>query len=272
MDTIIEFEVSENPKPSDGLPDILYKYRNWGSTYNQRLITEREVYFSSASEFNDPFDAKFPVRYDLIGDSELKDRLRRSYKKENPTAGYNLVEGAVQRAFDNLRNPDYLEELYERKYQANSKVIGVFSMAERRDNILMWSHYANYHKGFVAGFDTDMLFNAISPTILSVTYQDEYPTIMPGLGTDEGAHEIAQMYSVKSSLWSYEEEVRMFKMYAAGKSYTYQPEALREIIFGCKISSAHRSEMLALAPSFPNVKFYDAKMDSRAFKLNIIPV
>jgi hypothetical protein len=272
VDTSINFEVSENPKPSDGLPHILYKYRNWGSTYNQRLITEREVYFSSASEFNDPFDARFPIRYDLVGDSELKDRLRRSYKQGFPLAGHSLVEAEVNRAFDNLRNPVYLEELYERKYQANSEVIGVFSMAERSDNILMWSHYANYHKGFVAGFDTDILFHNMSPTILRVTYQDEYPIIMPGLGTDEGALELAQVYSVKSSLWSYEEEVRMFKMHAAGKAFIYQPEALREIIFGCKISSAHRSEMLALAPSFPNAKFYDAKMDSRAFKLNIIPV
>lgn len=272
MDTIINFETSDNPKPSDGLPAILYKYRNWGSTYNQRLITEREVYFSSASEFNDPFDAKFPVRYDLVEDGELKDRLRRSYKQGNPLAVHHLVEAEVQKAFNNLRNPAYLEEFHERKYQANAKVIGVFSMAERRDNILMWSHYANYHKGFVAGFDTDMLFNAISPTILGVTYQDEYPTIMPGLGTDEGAHEIAKMYSVKSSLWSYEEEVRMFKMYAAGKTYTYKPEALQEIVFGCKMPSEHRSEILALAPAFPNVKFYDAKMDSRAFKLNIISV
>lgn len=259
-------------KPSDGLPSVLYKYRNWGSLYNQRLITEQEIYFSSASEFNDPFDARFPIRYDLVGDSDLKNMIRRSYKQGFPCAGANLVEAEVQKAFDNLRNPIYLEDFCERKYQANSKVIGVFSMAERCDNILMWSHYANYHKGFVVGFDTNTLFDSVSSTILKVTYQEEYPIIMPGLGMDNGAQELVHMYSVKASLWNYEEEVRMFKTNAAGRAYVYQPEALRKIIFGCKISSEHRHEILALASVFPNIRFYDAKMDLHTFKLNIIPL
>ncbi|EPJ44297.1 MAG: hypothetical protein OFPII_35920 [Osedax symbiont Rs1] len=30
---------------------------------------------------------------------------------------------------------------------------GILSMTERIDNLLMWSHYADSHTGFVIGFD-----------------------------------------------------------------------------------------------------------------------
>ena len=34
-------------------------------------------------------------------------------------------------------------------------VIGVLSLSEKRDNLLMWAHYAAQHTGFVIGFDSE---------------------------------------------------------------------------------------------------------------------
>jgi hypothetical protein len=272
MNKQFESQTSENPRPSDGLPNTIYKYRNWANEYNQKILTNREIYFSAADDFNDPFDSKFPIRYDLIGDDELKQRLANTYLRGKANASPAEVEEQVLMAFNNLRNADYLNDLQERKYAVNNEVIGVFSLTTQPTNILMWSHYSNSHKGFVVGFDTDSLFTDIQCTILPINYQNEYPSIPPGLGTEEGPLEIYGVYGTKSGLWEYEDEVRMIKVHGAKKSFQYKPETLKEVILGCKISEKHRDEILGVARNFPNVQVYQARMSRTAFELDIQPV
>jgi hypothetical protein len=43
--------------------------------------------------------------------------------------------------------------------EANKNKIGVISLTEAKDNLLMWSHYANEHKGAVIGFWAKSAFN-----------------------------------------------------------------------------------------------------------------
>jgi len=268
MSDIITLASDSNQKPSDGLPSTLYKYRNWCTPFHSRVITEREVYLSSAEEFNDPFDARFTLRYDLLSDEDLRKRLTTSFVRGEPQAGANRVRAQVDNAFQNMRDPEYLADFHERKHKANNEAIGVFCMSTQRDNILMWSHYANSHKGFVAGFDTDILFHDVSPTVCGVNYQDEYPMIIPGLGMDT-PQELYEVYSTKSSLWAYEDEVRMFKVYAARKTFIYRPEALREIIFGCNISADDKKKITEAASVFPDVKLFQATISQREFALEI---
>ena len=48
------------------LPKTLFKYRSWGNSYHQKLLTERTIYFAKPSEFNDPFDGNISIRWDLL--------------------------------------------------------------------------------------------------------------------------------------------------------------------------------------------------------------
>lgn len=43
--------------------------------------------------------------------------------------------------------------------EENKSKIGVISLTESKDNLLMWSHYANEHKGSVIGFWAESAFN-----------------------------------------------------------------------------------------------------------------
>ena len=47
----------------EGIPPILYKHRDWSDQHQKRLLTDGEIYFASADQFNDPFDCSIPVRY-----------------------------------------------------------------------------------------------------------------------------------------------------------------------------------------------------------------
>ena len=49
-------------------PKVLYKYRMWQDPskkeqYQRKILTDNEIYLSSAEQFNDPFDCSLPFRY-----------------------------------------------------------------------------------------------------------------------------------------------------------------------------------------------------------------
>jgi hypothetical protein len=60
---------------------------------------------------------------------------------------------------------------------ANLPNFQVSALSEPRDDILMWAHYANDHKGFCLEFklDNDASFKSV---YFPVHYQDEYPNLL----------------------------------------------------------------------------------------------
>lgn len=90
---------------------------------------------------------------------------------------------------------------------------GIVSLTETRDNLLMWSHYADEHKGFVIEFDYSHLFftkkhmemfndNPLVNQIHRVLYRKER---LNELINDN----IIEAYFYKSDEWSYEKEHRL---------------------------------------------------------------
>jgi Protein of unknown function (DUF2971) len=78
----------------------------------------------------------------------------------------------------------------------------------------MWSHYADSHRGFVIGFDSDNpFFHREKPRTMTpldeVRYSNKRP-VMPPFDeiTPENTHEL--VFLTKSEHWAYEEELRMF--------------------------------------------------------------
>lgn len=57
---------------------------------------------------------------------------------------------------------------------------GVICFSSSKNNILLWSHYANGHTGFAVGFDTQKLTKAVGELklesfIKEIFYTDTYP-------------------------------------------------------------------------------------------------
>ena len=44
------------------LPDVLYKYRQFGNTFHEKALFNQDIYIPSANEFNDPYDSRIPFR------------------------------------------------------------------------------------------------------------------------------------------------------------------------------------------------------------------
>ena len=80
----------------------------------------------------------------------------------------------------------------------------MLSLTESADDILMWSHYADSHRGVCLRFSTEIGFFKDAQ---QVVYQDERPVVNLIRDTPHVYQRKAVLY--KSCHWEYEEEWRI---------------------------------------------------------------
>jgi hypothetical protein len=156
----------------------------------------------------------------------------------------------------------------------------IFCMSENYDNLLMWSHYADSHKGVVIRFkvipEIQSAFSAASPVIYS-----ERP---PSLGTfddifyktigavDQDISELNKKYSLtKSEIWRYEKEWRFtLKQRDPTKNYDLleiDPREIDGVILGCKIEDEIKNDILIATRKYPEIEIFQAKKNDKGYNL-----
>ena len=138
-------------------PEIVYKYRNWADTNHKNILLKNEIFFTSPKNFNDPFDCKIPVNFSLLNTEDkirdFMDKKRIQHAEQTTQRGGNIEEELKNYEYRIRNEPEKVQADYEQLYSAGvDKHYGVLSLSKRWDSILMWSHYAEHHKGFCIGF------------------------------------------------------------------------------------------------------------------------
>lgn len=117
-----------------------------------------------------------------------------------------------------------------------TRICSMFKRRERQDfpdDFLMWSHYANSHKGCCFEFTLTGRYNT-KWEIRDIVYAAQMPT-----PKDDSDNSIYDILSHKSLDWEKENEVRAIKIYEKGKednSHFYHIK-LRAIYFGLSAES-----------------------------------
>ena len=136
--------------------DCLFRYRAYNDETLSALMKNR-LYFSRPSFFNDPYDNLIYVNSEMVVREIIGNILTGmdSYlesRKSFENLAFKIVEFMWHR--DELKDcllKERIKQLYaaldtvRMKIKENTKVI---CFAEEYDSMLMWSHYADYHKGF----------------------------------------------------------------------------------------------------------------------------
>jgi hypothetical protein len=144
---------------------------------------------------------------------------------------YRLVNGnLIDWTGDQLDNYSFLS--------GPLREFGITCFSAHRDgeinpvqNPLMWSHYAEAHKGICFVFEVEDNRDDFTPVQYSVSVPQ-----LELLGKDSIKSDMKKLIASKSSQWSYEQEVRQVH----GNKNVTVPFAgnLIEVIFGCKCSVA----------------------------------
>lgn len=258
--------------PFQNMPEVLYKYRDFNNDFHKRLLFNQELYFSSAAQFNDPFDASLPFKYD---ESELtEENIFKKYysiiRRNNP----NLKESEWHElAYAEQRKGLIKDGRQQERFEENitkriHETIGIVSLSSTPDDILMWSHYANSHSGFCIGLDPKFIFMNFGPhlTLQQMIYNHEIPRI--GL-FDEPETYFYKILCTKSDHWAYEKEYRFTNRNFVNKSLDITRKAIKEVYLGAKMDQKLK---LALIPKImeilPEIKILDCSLSKTDFKVD----
>jgi hypothetical protein len=140
---------------------ILYKYAH---KYGLDILKNLELKASRLDQFNDPFEflpataRTIPLRT-VKKLAKRKDTRRRMYQ-EIQAKGYlgsfkeyraqyrEIMAGIVRGA---ASNPELPQKIRDNLWGYIYHKAGVLSLSAVPDSTLMWSHYADFHRGIVVG-------------------------------------------------------------------------------------------------------------------------
>ena len=253
------------------IPKLLYKYRDWSKKLHRRLITHNEIYFSKPSSFNDPFDGNIPVRWDLLTYEDCLEKnlefVKISNKTNDPKIQRQVAEALTESK--SLWHPKNVNKESPEDIMKWDDIIGLISLSEERDNILMWSHYANFHHGFVVGLYSESILNNYDFDYLDhINYSYDYPIIS---GNDDHTEQFLKKFFSKSKMWEYEKEWRITKNHIKKRLVKLNKETFGEFIIGCQVSDSDKNLMIkSITKKFgSDVKIFIASKGTDTFSLEI---
>lgn len=238
-------------------PRYIYKYRLIDSNFCNALVNNY-LWFSSFDDFNDPFDGrlKYPKQYSR---NEINHFLQ--------TISSIHDEKKIKEKTEYLyNNQDELSEIISNAIADQKKETKVCCFSQINDSILMWSHYADGHKGVCLEFDVTK-DPSVFCTLQKVVYQPEYSISNYLL---DSKNTILNMLKIKSQDWQYEHEYRVIRPQETCNKIYYKPEALVSIIFGCNCPRQDITNITRIIGS--RVKYKKCVLDNDYYKVNIVDV
>ncbi len=280
------------------------------SAYWESVLIDSLIRFSPPSVFNDPFEMQ-PFYESLALDPRVKKQLTSNnaesalieeLEKAIPNVPPEIASLVTEnwdfvKQFAHIIAPDTVEmsplilgritqEISNGIYTGLDQNVGVLSLSEKKDDLLMWAHYADQHKGLVLGFDVTNAFfdQRLQPDddfrhLRHVVYTETRPTIK---FVDD--NEMSVILLTKSLEWRYERELRMLlPLVDADKEidvfgekislFKFPPTCLRQIILGYRMPSNLKESILEYVKNdkrYGHVQLFTSTLDSQEFKLQII--
>ncbi|MDK9698872.1 MAG: DUF2971 domain-containing protein [bacterium] len=276
----------------------LFKYRDFKKTpewrnkprgryraliqYGLRILTHNELFFSAPSNFNDPFDCKLPIPFQNGSNQDKKKFICDMLEADDKSKVE--VENKANRIIQNP-NRDFMKGLEEGYINNTVEYYGVLSLTKRHDESLMWSHYADYHKGFVVGFQHNRM-EILSKSKLKI-YREyvDYKSNIPDWNFYEVCKNkdvnklIKNLFLTKSYGWKYEREFRVIvfsldengNQTSANVGLRFDRSSLACVILGCKILPENRTKIINILKQLSlKIPLYQARKVQTKFALEFL--
>jgi len=239
------------PNRDKNNPDFLYKYY---SVQERRLswlkdtLLKEKVYFSNPSQLNDPFEFHVKFSWDAPK-SKVKDYWKKYVNSDNRNLNRKQRRELLESFVKDQRHAGFQEEMHRNaqiRYQEILKHIGIFCLSPYNDNMLMWSHYADSHKGVCLQFNRKHKFLKNSEQVI---YTDDIPTV--NFVLDNELTGSLKTYRTKGTKWNYEDERRVIDITGFGER-KIPKDFITGIILGCNISDDDRTELISTNQAIKN--------------------
>ena len=186
--------------------NVLYKYCDQEGI--EKILETLELKLPYISHVNDPLEC-LPFMYCPDDDAAIEEHCLSVLKRKRIIPPADCKQKLRNAGFCKKLEEDLREDL-----RAVNRKSCLLSVSKTAQNLVMWAHYADKHKGVVVGID----FDNVSPDangqlgILmdSVSYSKDRPKINVLEWLEEGVQREAILKAVmtKSDSWGYEKEFR----------------------------------------------------------------
>jgi hypothetical protein len=200
----------------ENAPKHLYKFRTV-SSHSLQNLRDGTFWLCRAGNFNDPFDCAIvePVygAEDYASFFALAEELGIQSMSQNYELG--KIDREIYERFEKHRflttdaGMELLRQIYEIKTNYWRRRGWIGSLSEANDSILMWSYYADSHKGFCIEYDTLEIYE--SPNVRHNMYPMNYADPENGWSDSATGLDWLPLYITlrKSSQWKQEKEWRI---------------------------------------------------------------
>lgn len=227
----------------------LYKYCAF-NTNSLSILINKKIWVSKPDSLNDPFDCKIRFKPALNAEAERKYLDKRGITGDDPRA-YQIQKRLREFEDVDIQN------------------LGVFCLSELNDNILMWSHYADQHRGFCIEFVRSSgnwigNFETTKP-INYCNYPEVDPFDSDG-NIDASIHR--KMLLTKAEDWKYENEWRL--TYPQGDKEESLPGEISSIIFGLRMPDADKNTIRNILADQPDIRYRQVAKVECQFRVKIV--
>jgi Protein of unknown function (DUF2971) len=237
---------------------MLYKYL---PSDRVDVLESLKIRCSPLKALNDPFEIFLPIGVE----SEINECLRDSFDKidayltgfprteETELKRLSLRAAAEEGVRSQLNSSIAGDNLVE----SLGNSFGILSLSRAKNSLLMWSHYASQHSGYVIGFDETKIFpdqydhsgEKIVPS--KVIYSKDIRHV------EFTGNNWQELLVQKPIEWEYEQEERLFVNMDLSMSVgldgfsteiiltSLDPSSILEIFIGCRSSKETRNRIIA---------------------------
>jgi hypothetical protein len=252
------------------------------------------------NKLNDPFEFT-PIFDDRPTDDEIREKLLHPgfYQEWRKQTGNQIpFEIYKQQIRDNIElliaeqrrlEPEVTESYRQDFMETTGKASGLTCFSRRNDGLLLWSHYADGHKGFVVGFGVPQIVNSFGrdeAVLVGVLYKKARPKISLYANVEE-PNIVRRIVGTKSPEWKYEEEYRLiiprenFHDYDGEEkdgrlfwSIKANEQVVQSVIIGSRCDPKLKESLAAVLaePAYQHVETFEAIPDKMSFSIHIKPV
>lgn len=218
-----------------------YHYQPFHKKYLTDMLVDQMLHFSHPHNVNDPWDCRpwFDYR-PMLETPEKREAMITAFRSLLPQ---ETLDDPRRPILENLirTNNAMLRAHIEKFSLGLAKQIStrrIYCLTPFPDNTLMWSHYADDHKGICLEFANN---NPMIRHARPVRYKKTYPEWTPQSYGPDGDANVLELVLTKAMDWCYEREWRIVASGLDGPTKLYNenfvklpPGALSAIVIGCE--------------------------------------
>lgn len=288
-------------------PTHFFKFMSRGT--GRLVLKNGTLRWSTPGTLNDPYDMQFNLHFDVDRQSVISATLEKlwlSHYGDDPVPAGNQF-GRLVNAFRG-RFPQLSRETFDHEFGASASealdamertlpefneaiqsemaTSKILCLSEVSDDMLLWAHYAEEHRGVAARFRSVEGLDSPYSEARAVQYVNGMPKLLDdefwsdmlsGRKSMDPHAIIKHLVYTKSSHWAYEREWRIYSgdgrnRHAVHEDIPFHLLELDAVILGCRMPEVDRAEFTALCHNlYPHAEVLVATKAEHEFRLVVQP-